>query len=254
MADVEQRFFTDDGHGDGYLYPQDEEGEPVDFFSKALIPLAQDELRRKSVTRKEHRDKVDELFKLAEHDCALPLWRFQESGPARELQRLEDPRWFLVATMFPNLATIYNQSHRAALQADATRTAVAVQIYHLRNGTWPESLDKLVPECIAEIPVDRFDGQPLRYKLIDGEPCIYSVYVDKTDDGGKPNPETNPNATLADLIDDSMLGKGDLILWPELQQDPDSNPNEEASSEDSPTSEPSVSDGGPMPSDNPIND
>jgi hypothetical protein len=220
MADIEQRRFTDDGQGDGYLYPVDEDGEPLDFFARATIPLAQGSWKQQWASRREHREKVEELFRLSEEDCALPIWELKKSRVTEHLEQITDPRWTLVALLFPDLVALYREGQLASQQADAVRLATTLKRYQLRNGSWPESLDKLIDEFLADIPVDRFDGKPLRYKLVDGAPCIYSVYLDKVDDGGRPAPETDPNATIAETLNPQAAAKGDLILWPALKATP----------------------------------
>jgi hypothetical protein len=63
--------------------------------------------------------------------------------------------------------------------------AIALERYRLRRGTYPESLDSLVPELLSSPPLDFIDGNPLRYRRTeDGHFLLYSIGVDCTDDGG----------------------------------------------------------------------
>ena len=41
-----------------------------------------------------------------------------------------------------------------------TITAVALALYRLQQGTYPESLDQLVPDLLAEVPIDAFADAP----------------------------------------------------------------------------------------------
>ena len=41
--------------------------------------------------------------------------------------------------------------------------ALACRCYRIRHGAWPSSLGALVPDWLAAVPSDPFDGQPLRY-------------------------------------------------------------------------------------------
>ena len=66
----------------------------------------------------------------------------------------------------------------------AAYAALAVERYRLANQALPENLKKLVPTYLKEIPVDPFDGQPLRYKKLDKGYVIYSVGENGIDDGG----------------------------------------------------------------------
>ncbi len=66
-------------------------------------------------------------------------------------------------------------------------TGLALSIYKAERGNYPESLDKLVPDLLSEVPVDDFSGKPLIYKLADDKTgyLLYSVGPNGQDDGGK---------------------------------------------------------------------
>jgi hypothetical protein len=64
------------------------------------------------------------------------------------------------------------------------RTALALERYRLAQGALPDSLDQLVPQYADAIPADPFDGQPIRYKLLDKGYAVYSVGWNESDDGG----------------------------------------------------------------------
>ncbi|MGO9243988.1 MAG: hypothetical protein ACLPT4_12775 [Verrucomicrobiia bacterium] len=59
--------------------------------------------------------------------------------------------------------------------------ALGVEKYRLVNGLLPEKISDLAP---AEVPVDPFDGQPLRYKKLAKGYVVYSVGEDGVDNGG----------------------------------------------------------------------
>lgn len=64
-------------------------------------------------------------------------------------------------------------------------TAVALERFRARHGSYPETLPMLVPELLASAPVDFMDGKPLRYHCTDdGHFVLYSVGLDCADDGG----------------------------------------------------------------------
>ena len=64
----------------------------------------------------------------------------------------------------------------------ATRTLLAMKAYKLDKGRLPETLEQLVPEYLDAVPIDDFDGKPLRYNA--AKKIIYSVGKDLEDDGG----------------------------------------------------------------------
>ncbi|HET6575074.1 MAG TPA: hypothetical protein VFG68_15815 [Fimbriiglobus sp.] len=88
----------------------------------------------------------------------------------------------------------------AALDGDATRglarLALAATAYKAKHGKHPEKLSELVPEFIAEVPPDPYDGRPLRLKRTDGGLVLYSVGRDRKDDGGRPMDEEKHEGDL----------------------------------------------------------
>lgn len=71
-----------------------------------------------------------------------------------------------------------------------TRAQLAADIYAAETGQKAPSLQALVPEYLDAVPMDGFDGQPIRYA--DG--VVYSVGEDFADDGGDPEKDVAPFA------------------------------------------------------------
>ncbi len=71
---------------------------------------------------------------------------------------------------------------RSANEISAAQACIALRCYFDRTGRLPETLDELVPEYLHGVPVDEFDGMPLRYDRERG--VLYSVDRDLVDSGG----------------------------------------------------------------------
>ncbi len=88
----------------------------------------------------------------------------------------------------------------AQAQRDAdirmARTVLALTLYKSENGAYPDTLDPLVPEYLPALQIDPFDGKPLRFAKRGEGFVVYSVYKDKTDDGGV---YKGPNTDTGDL-------------------------------------------------------
>jgi hypothetical protein len=64
-------------------------------------------------------------------------------------------------------------------------TVMAVERYRrARNGEAPASLSDLVPEYLAAVPLDPFDGKPLKYRIAPDSYLVYSVDINRIDDNG----------------------------------------------------------------------
>src|SRR5262249_4671995 len=99
----------------------------------------------------------------------------------------------LVRMVYPVFNKIVAASQRSQAQLRCALTALAVERFRLREGRWPENLSALAPGYLQAVPLDPYDGQPLRYRQLSTGVVIYSVGPDLTDDGGKIN-RANPGA------------------------------------------------------------
>ena len=89
---------------------------------------------------------------------------------------------------------------RDALRSAHVRNAVvalAMERFRVANaGNLPETLSALVPAYLKELPVDPYDGKPVRYKRREKGYIVYCVGPDEKDDGGVERPakakETDP--------------------------------------------------------------
>src|SRR5262249_3650034 len=52
---------------------------------------------------------------------------------------------------------------------------LAVERYRLARGRWPASLPDVAPEFLKGVPVDPYDGRPLRYRALEDGVVVYSV-------------------------------------------------------------------------------
>jgi hypothetical protein len=75
---------------------------------------------------------------------------------------------------------------------------LATERYRRAQGRWPARLAELTPKYLAAVPLDPFDGKPLRYRRLADGVMVYSVGQDGTDDGGVLH-RNNPIRDGADL-------------------------------------------------------
>jgi hypothetical protein len=76
------------------------------------------------------------------------------------------------------------ESFRVLANVDlaSARTLIALRAFQLRRGKLPSALAELVPDFLEEIPIDPFDGKPIRYSP--EKKILWSVGVDLEDSGG----------------------------------------------------------------------
>jgi hypothetical protein len=93
---------------------------------------------------------------------------------------------------------------------DVTICGVAAELYRIDHGTYPTSLDGLVPTYLTEAPKDTFSGKPLVFKPLANGVLIYSVGPNGKDDGGVDNQQGWTGAWWAGA---SSGGASDDIAW-----------------------------------------
>ena len=71
------------------------------------------------------------------------------------------------------------------------RTALAIEGFREAQKRLPESLAELVPKYLKAIPLDPFDGKPLRFKKREKGYVVYSIGEDGTDDDGIGPPKSS---------------------------------------------------------------
>jgi hypothetical protein len=84
------------------------------------------------------------------------------------------PIWNRAASMF--------QQNQAMLRCAIV--AVTLERYRLTQGRWPETLAVLTPALLPEVPLDPYDGAPLRYRRLDDGVVVYALGPDGADNGG----------------------------------------------------------------------
>jgi hypothetical protein len=75
---------------------------------------------------------------------------------------------------------------RAEARRETARLGLAAEKYRLRHGKFPAQLDDLAPDFIPVIPLDSFDGKPMKMKRTEHGLILYSVGPNLVDDGGAP--------------------------------------------------------------------
>jgi hypothetical protein len=60
-----------------------------------------------------------------------------------------------------------------------------VERHRRKYGQAPAKLEQLVPEFLTAVPVDPFDGKPLRYAVRPDRRVVYSIGKNGQDNGGQ---------------------------------------------------------------------
>ncbi len=109
-------------------------------------------------------------------DAPPPVVRFRDWRDA--------PFELMTSLLTPALARVIPQDANATTYVRLARTIIALTMYKMDHGDYPDSLSALVPDYLPQIDADPYDGKPIRYKKRDSGCVVYSVGANRTDDGG----------------------------------------------------------------------
>jgi hypothetical protein len=84
----------------------------------------------------------------------------------------------------PSLEWTGHSFGRAAARNFVADAALAVEHFRQRHNRLPENLSRLVPDLLPFVPIDPFDGRPIRYRIEPDGFVVYSVGKDGLDNGG----------------------------------------------------------------------
>jgi hypothetical protein len=70
---------------------------------------------------------------------------------------------------------------RSVMLLDCARAGLGVERFRLQQGRWPDSLDEVAAaKLLEQVPVDPYDGKPLRYRRWAHGVVVYSIGPERT--------------------------------------------------------------------------
>lgn len=98
------------------------------------------------------------------------------------------PDQLLMKLVAPSLSPVSNISLYGETCRRFAILACALERHYLDHGSYPQSLEALVPDYLTAIPKDVMDGQPIRCRPTpNGRYMLWSIAFDRRDDGGTVN-------------------------------------------------------------------
>ncbi len=198
MDDFLQRFFTDDGHGDGRITSEGISTinmigainkSNTDMEESIFFKVASPVIPSVIAGRKELRETYEMLTSAAEKDASTQRGKRTTSQLEAELERINETalgntRLMPVLAFIPSFKKVIESCETTEMNRDATLATIGIEIHHRRTGIYPATLAELVPSILPALPIDIWDGKPLKYQLVDGKPVLYTIGCDKVDNNG----------------------------------------------------------------------
>ena len=201
--DYLQRIYTDDGQGDGRITnegivassefsgPEFTAFEPS-MGQKTAIAASMPVAAFLIAPRAEMRQMYDNLMDRAIAEVEIPLWEKSKTETFDEaFEKIDNSvamraRYLPVTIFMPSLSAVKRSLQTEAGYREGQMIGIALTLYHREHGDWPQSLQDLSPRYLPSIPRDRLTGDPVRYRLTDTGPIVYSFGLDLDDDDATP--------------------------------------------------------------------
>jgi hypothetical protein len=174
----------------GDVYLEEIGGGKPSWFDRLIGFYARDKIRENHPEALDYVSQVQEIARLPQHERTVLM----DKWTARVRAEKKKPALLFL----PALQLLEGAIHRNQAKLRCLCAALAAELYRQSKGDWPDSLDRLTPNLLAAVPLDPYDGAPLRcHRLADGI-VIYSVGADREDNGGTFDPEqpTRPGADI----------------------------------------------------------
>jgi hypothetical protein len=228
FQDMLQRSFTDDGSGNGRLTP-----EGVKYFAWMSPP------GRKNNWMDKAGEPLAGLIVPSRQTLAMGFARYTDRAAANLKLPMRDADWrppqddlkpSHIHELNPMAMADYRRMQetveRSLGRRDGLLVGIALEVFHREHGKYPEKLIDLVPQLLREVPADRITGEPVRFRIVNSQPVVYSVGADRKDDGGRPANARTSQATR--LLAESQIAAvwdapsdstpdGDWVLYPALK-------------------------------------
>jgi hypothetical protein len=105
----------------------------------------------------------------------------------------------LVRALLPGVVKLADADARVRASIRLAITALASERFRLASNRWPKDLAELTPAYLKAVPLDPYDGKPLKMRATDDGLVVYSIGKDRKDNGGK--------------VDRKMARPGDNIVF-----------------------------------------
>jgi hypothetical protein len=144
-------------------------------------------------------------LRLATHVVEIAKLPVEEQGQElkqRGLPKPEDVSFPVRLYILPRVQKVSSDLSRGQIRTQAELrcaiVAVAAERYRRAHGSWPGSPTALVPAYLRAVPIDPFDGQPVRFRRLADGVVIYCLGPDGQDNKGKLD-RKNPGVSGTDV-------------------------------------------------------
>ena len=130
-------------------------------------------------------DFSDQYWKKHQEFVSLPIYRGFNRHEEWENDIMKHPGGIVSGIAFVKMSRYYVNPNVGEANQRLMLLAAALSACRDGNGFYPDRIGDLIPDYAAGLPIDPFDGEPLKIKSVDGGLIVYSVGPDFKDNGGE---------------------------------------------------------------------
>ncbi|HYD01731.1 MAG TPA: hypothetical protein VEB22_10940, partial [Phycisphaerales bacterium] len=186
FEDLLQRFYTDNGEGDGRLCSglmdcSQEFGARVSKAARFVQPV----IGGMVASRAEMHAVYERLADKFEAEAAKPAYQRNIYAVEEEAEALKGPlglHYSLAVLLAPRLQNTVPAFDQCRMARDSAAAGLAIELHTRRQGRRPTAWSDLVPSLLPAAPIDPWTGRALVLKpgaAPNGGPLIYSVGADR---------------------------------------------------------------------------
>jgi hypothetical protein len=128
----------------------------------------------------------EQLAAIATIESKESQFKASQTNFASRVRKCWDVDYSLFLESYLDLANLFNVNAVELARLANAQAAVAIERWRLEHpGRLPDTLAELVPAYLNAVPLDPFDGQPVRYKKLPVGYVVYCLGLDFTDNGGR---------------------------------------------------------------------
>ena len=127
---------------------------------------------------------IDDLYESLRDVFVADYAESKERAAAIE-QRTASQSGTFVAAFIPSMTRVAVILRRVIAIRHAYRVVFYLHAYHAKHDKWPQTLADALPKSEAGRLIDPFSNAPFGYRLVDGNPLLYTVGENGKDDGGQ---------------------------------------------------------------------
>ena len=126
----------------------------------------------------------EQLAAIATIESKVSQIRASPTNFASRVRKCWDVDYSLLLSTEAKQFAMFNENALELASLANAQAAVAIERWRLAHpGRLPDTLSELVPAFLAALPLDPYDGQPVRYKKLPVGYVVYSVGLGWTDQG-----------------------------------------------------------------------